>query len=105
MDAYLLITRSSEEIVKKKSKMLFTIMETMSVQSLTLPGFDQFETGRRALLCECLKWNNRLLMRSFQVHSQMVQPLEESSTPSISLTDESDFSDDDDDLAIDFSFE
>ena len=45
-------------------------------------------------------------MRSRQVHSQIVQPLEESSTPSTSLTaDESDFSDDDDDSAIDFSFE
>lgn len=107
IDAYLLITRSSEEIALLEKEMqnvvhFYENRETMIVQNLTLPSFNQFERGRRALLCKCLKRNNALLIRSRQVHSQMVQP---SST--LSMADDSDESDlsDDDDSAIDFSFE
>ena len=58
------------------------------------------ELTGKALLCGLLKQNNELLMRNCRVHAQMLRPLEGSVSPT---TDESDFSDDDNDN--DFHFE
>ena len=101
MDAYLLITRSREEISLLEKEIQNVVhyyenRDTIIVQNLTLPSLDQFDKGRKALLCRLLKQNTELLIHSRHVLAQMV-PLEEGSVPSISSSeDESDLSDNDD---------
>lgn len=92
MDAYLLIMRSSEEIALLEKEMenivdYYENRDTTIVQNLIPPCLNQFDRGRKALLCGLLKQNNKLLMRSCQVHAQMLRPLEGSVSPT---TDESD---------------
>ena len=79
MDAYLLISRSNEELALLEKEISNVVhyyedRENIITDKLALPPLNQFERGKKALLHILLQQNTDLLMQICQVQYHILHP-------------------------------